>query len=382
MTDSTTDSDDPTPPRSKRIQYHRPGPDLAAAMACELCAEQGISNPPGWNPALRPPKETPSTDEEPPAKKRILPINPDQSQLLRDVWERVIEDRAGEDPESRMLAVAVALRAAIRGFSYVLAHDMKILRIDNPEPSLASLTSSGWLGSTPERILAADPMHPEMCDMPSFHGNPWQVVEAVRTRASGWYTRAINHRKMRKKPARLRVLGAYLASRADQDGNISLPAERIIEACALSGPMELVELLEWLVRIEWITRPDLAQDPVEVSLTEVTGPMAPTPYPPATPAKVTPASTPLDRPVQERADALVLGREAEVARWVGAYRQAHGHGPSWSMICDEFGWPARRAPDHDVTDRIFHHLREEEWLTGFGAPFALRAGPSAHTEGR
>ncbi|MBE3002260.1 hypothetical protein IDM40_26690 [Nocardiopsis sp. HNM0947] len=380
MTDSTTDSGGSRPSR-KRIQYHRPGPDLAAAMTCDVCAEKGISNPPGWNPELRPPKKPAPPKEEISPRKRVLPINPDQYLLLQDVWERVIEDRAGTDPESRMLAVAIALRAVIRGFSYVLAHDMKILRIDNPEPSLSALTSTGWLDSTPERILAAGPMDPETCDMPSFHGNPWETTEGIRTRASGWYQRAINHRKMRKKPARLRVVGAYLASRAEFDATISVRADDIIEACALSGPMELVELLEWLVRIEWITQPNLAQDPVRVSLTEVTAHMAPTPYPPATPPRITPASTPLDRPVQERADALVLGREAEVAEWVGSFREVHGHGPSWTMICDEFGWPSRRAPDHDVTERVFYHLREYEWLVGFGAPFGLRPGPGPQGQG-
>ena len=375
MTRSITADDEATTSRRARIQYHRPGPDLAVAMECELCADEGISNPPGWDPRLRPPKKERPRDDTPPHK-RIPPINPKHMEILHNVWDRVVEERIGSNPDSRLLALTCAIRAAVRGYAHLLDNDMRVLRLEDPAACLRELTVDGWLDTTPEKVLSADPMHPAVCYLPSFQGNPWQLGNGERARASGWLSRALSHRKMRKKPNRLRLTGAYLAAYSDPDGNIALPAEEIVQACSLSGPVELVELLEWLVRLQCITPPDLTRERVEVSLTEVTGWMAPVPIPAPTPPRITPASTPLDVPAVDRAHDLVDGCEAQVARWVGTYRDEHGHGPSWTRVCDAFGWPSRRAPDHDVTDEIFRHLREKEWLVGFGAPFALRPGPA------
>ena len=148
-------------------------------------------------------------------------------------------------------------------------------------------------------------------------GQPWQLGNGERARASGWLSRALSHRKMRKKPNRLRLTGAYLAAYSAPDGNIALPAEEIVQACSLSGPVELVELLEWLVRLQCITPPDLTRERVEVSLTEVTGWMAPVPIPAPTPPRITPASTPLDVPAVDRAHDLVDGvRRRSRAGWV------------------------------------------------------------------
>ncbi|MBB6120165.1 hypothetical protein [Nocardiopsis algeriensis] len=299
--------------------------------------------------------------------------------FLREVWTYVASKQLGSEPDSRLLALTCTLRGAIRGKVNLLAQDMRVLRLENPEAALDELIASGWLVTTTEKVMSSLPSAPELCDVPDLEGNPWNVGQGIRSRASGWLSRAMGHKKMRKKPNRLRLVAAYVAARAEPGGRISVPRVEITVACALSGPAELTELLEWLERLEWITDVGGNAAVLTAALGETTAWLAPVPPPPPTPPRVSPATTDLDAPVEARADALLSGREAEVARWVADYRDEHRHGPSWSTISDAFGWPPRSAPDRDVTQEIFRRLEAGGWLTGFGVPFGLRAGNAPDT---
>ncbi|MFD3683920.1 hypothetical protein ACFWTE_03730 [Nocardiopsis sp. NPDC058631] len=398
MTQHTAGSDvrepDPAPhaPVTHEIaqpRFLRPNKDLAAAMACERCEEQGITTPPGGAPRrlsnaeLRAyKKERRRAREEararpqvkvPVDRKRALPIGPHHAALLRELWARLSAAHAGTTPDGRLLALTFAVRGAITGRANFTGQDLRMLRLEDAHAALVELTSTGWLASTPEEVIGADAAHPALCDLPGLRGELWTVGNGVRSRASGWLSQALAHKKLRKKPNRLRLVAAYLAVHADHGGAVSLPAGEVVAACALSGAGELSELLAWLAEVSWIE--DLSDGAtVGARLTEITLPLAVRPEPPRTPPKQVPASTPLDVPVADRARDLLSGREAAVARWVGAYRDEHGHGPSWSAIEQAFGWPPRQAPDHDVTHEVFRLLREGGWLTGFGVPFGLHAG--------
>ncbi|MFL1440746.1 hypothetical protein [Nocardiopsis protaetiae] len=359
-------------------RFHRPNPDLAAAMECVRCHEDGVVNPPGWPP--KPPKRREGPPPPTPHPNRDLPITLHKMEFLREVWAYVASKQVGSDPDSRYLALVCALRGAIRGAVYLLGQDMRILRLEDPHASLSDLIASGWLVTTPERVIESHPSDPALCGLPDMEGNPWDIGQGVRSRASGWVGRAMGHKKMRKKPNRLRLTGTYLASRAAPGGRIRVPRVEVTVACALSGPDELTELLEWLERIEWIVsvRDDGAV--IEAELGETTAWLAPLAPAPPTAPRVSPATTPLDAPASERADELLGERAGEVALWVDRYRSDHGHGPSWSTVAERFGWPPRSAPDHDVTQEIFERLEREGWLTGFGVPFGLRPGAALDRE--
>ncbi|WP_116245789.1 hypothetical protein [Nocardiopsis sp. FIRDI 009] len=392
MTQRTVTSDVHVSSRPAKVpqpRFHKPNEDLAAAMECARCAELGISTPPGW--ANR---RKPSTKKErkrkqlehirrqreapkKPHKPGPLPLNELQSAFLREVWAYLTRKAVGDDPDSRLLALTCALRGAIKGYANMTGQDVRSLRMEDAHAALTTLISSGWLDTTPERAINAEPSNIARCGLPDLQGNPWDVGNGVRSRASGWVTRSLTHKKMRKKPNRLRLVAAYLPAQADSDGHIRLPVDEVVAACALTGgPDEVTELAEWLLRLDWIQDLRVADGTLHARLTELTMPMAPRPFPPPTPPRAAPATTPAEVPVPDRARNLLAGREAQVARWVADYRDEHGHGPSWAMVSDEFGWPPRQAPDQEVTREIFRLLEEGGWLTGLGVPFGLRPGPA------
>ncbi len=399
MTQHTATSDvrDPLPDEIPQPRFHRPNEDLAAAMECARCKEQGISVPPGGAPerltnseakkakkarkrALEEARRRPQ--EKIPADRRRVPrMGPHHAEFFRELWERVASEGAGSSPDSRLLALTFTLRGALKGWANFTAQDLRILRLEDPHAALSDLTSPGWLGTTPETVIGSDAANPARCDLPSLDGNTWKLGNGVRSRASGWLSRTLAHKKMRKKPNRLRLVGAYLALWAEPDGRIRVPAADIVTSCALSGTDELAELLAWLTEISWVEGLGVDGGAVVARLTEVTLPLAYVPLPEPTPPDTAPATTPLDVPVADRARDLVSGRGERVARWVEGYREEHGHGPSWSAVAGAFGWPPRQAPDHDVTHEVFRLLAEDGWLTGFGVPFGLRSGPGGQAEG-
>lgn len=392
MTQHTATSDvrDHVPEEIPRPRFHRPNEDLAAAMECTRCKEQGISVPPGGAPrrmtnseakkAKRARKRARAEARARPQEKtaahhrRVPRMGPHHADFLRSLWERVASERAGTTPDSRTLALTFALRGALRGRANFTGQDLRVLRLEDARAALEELASSGWLDARPEAVIESDPARPALCGLPSLESAPWKVGNGVRSRASGWFTRTLAHKKMRRKPNRLRLLAAHLVLHAEPGGRVRVGARDAVEACALSGTDELAQLLAWLLELAWIT--DLSADDgtVGASLTEVTLDMAYAPLPPPTPPCSAPATTPVDVPVADRAHALLAGREERVARWVEAYRDEHGHGPSWSVLGAAFGWPPRQAPDHEVTHEVFRRLSEDGWLTGFGVPFGLRAG--------
>lgn len=394
MTQHTATSREAIPDEISPPRFLRPNEDLAAAMECVRCKEQGISVPPGGAPVRltnaeakrakkakkRAQAEARSRPQEKiPADRRRLPrMGPHHAEFFRRLWERTASEGAGTDPDSRLLALTFALRGALRGQANFTAQDLRVLRLEDARASLVALTEPGWLETTPERVMEADAADPALCDLPSLSGSPWKVGNGVRSRASGWFMRTLAHKKMRKKPNRLRLVAAYLALHSEPDGRIRVRADEIVRSCALSGTAELAELLTWSTEISWIEGLSAENGVMGASLTEVTLPLAYVPLPPPTPPRTAPASTPLEVPVAERARDLVVGREERIARWVEDYRAEHGHGPSWSVLGKAFGWPPRQAPDHEVTDEVFRLLAEGGWLTGFGTPFGLRPAKATH----
>ncbi|NYJ37787.1 hypothetical protein [Nocardiopsis aegyptia] len=371
-------ADDVTTPRSPSLpplQFHKPGEDLAAAMACERCKEQGISIPPGWGQkkAVRASQEEADQDTAP-KKRRTPPFTFLQWQLLHRIWDKVTADGAGDDPDSRLLALTCALRGAIRGYANLTAQDFRILRLEDPHDSVRRLVEPGWLQTTPEEAVEAQAMAPAQCGLPTIQGNPWGVGQGIRSGASGWVSRTLSHKKMRKKPNGMRMTAVYVAAHATPEGDIRVPADKVVSAVRISGTDELMSLLVRWEELGWIEDFRMTDGDVIARLTELTRPLAHVPVPPPTPPMTAPATTPQDVPVLERARALVEGRESEVADWVGAFRDEHGHGPSWGMLSEHFGWPPRAAPDHEVTQEALRMLEEGGWLTGFGVPFGLRRG--------
>lgn len=72
-------------------------------------------------------------------------------------------------------------------------------------------------------------------------------------------------------------------------------------------------------------------------------------------------------------DAAPPDQGARAARIVADHRLEHGHGPTWSQLAAEMGWPSRF-----VAQRHIEALRASGWLRTGKAPHSLQPGRAAN----
>lgn len=361
-------------------------PDLRRAVDCPVCQAAGVENH-----VPSPPNPKPAEE----GRRALRRLTHPQAQFLRQVWDYLASARPGGNPDERVLALVCLLRAARTGQANLTAQDVRGLRVGDPHATVAALTTSGWLETTPEAVLAADAASPAACALPEFHANPWGVGRKVRARTSGWSTGILAHKLLRKKSNAVRLTALYLTAHAEPDGSVEFHADHLIGACALDGVDELMSALGELVAKGWLAGlPSVGATSVSGHLGETVAPLAPKPPPEEPPSADAPASAAEDTDesdaswpeldaaatVAERARILVTGHEADVAHWVRQFRAEHGHGPKWATVAAAQDWPPQRHPHRRATEVAFVLLAEEGWLDGLGRPYGLRPGPQAEPE--
>jgi hypothetical protein len=360
-------------------------PDLKRAVDCPVCRAAGRPNLP---PPVPPPKSAEGR------RRGLRRLTSFQAAVLCRVWDYLASARPGGQPDERLLALVCLLRAVRSGRANLTSQDVRGLRAGDPHAAVAALTGSGWLDSTtPEAVLSAEPMTPAVCLVPEFADNPWDIGEKARTRASGWTSGMLAHKLLRKKSNAVRLTAVYLTSHADPEGAVDFRAEHLMAACALDGVDTLVSCLGELVDAGWLGGvPAVNPDAVSGHLGEAVASLAPQPPPPE-PERSSQAEAPagaedtaapwpeLDSAptVADRAQILIAGREAQVAAWVRAYRDEHGHGPKWADVAAAQGWPPHKHRHKGATETAFVLLAEQGWLEGLGRPYALRPGAKGGT---
>ncbi|MFC4564437.1 hypothetical protein ACFO4E_21460 [Nocardiopsis mangrovi] len=346
------------------------GADLARAVECAVCADTGVADPPHTR------RPTDPARVRPPGP--AVRLNADQAGALRLAWSHLSDDGVGADPDSRLLALVCLLRGARTGRANLVGQDLRALRLRDPLASLTALTSSGWLETAPARVLEADPANPAPCAIPVAAGNPWGLGRNGRSRVSGWASRVLAHKKLRKKANPVRLAALHTVAHAAPEGEVRAGGADLTTACALNGAPELDAVVTALADIGWLEpAPRLTRGSASIGrLGRVSADLAPLPADAGSTAARTADHDGLGPDdVEKHAHAAITGREPAVARWVHDYRTLHGHGPSWATVASAHSWPEHR----EVRNAVFAKLHDDGWLTGFKIAYGLRPGPR-HSE--
>lgn len=376
--------------------------DLSRALSCSVCAAAGIINRPPVLPAKH--QRTPRTNPIESKQREDTPASPDakkdgcakksprltdgQARFLRRGWEYLATARPGDNPDSRLLALLCLLRAARSGQANLVAQDVRGLRVADPCATVTALTSTGWLDTSPEAILVATPEMPALCSLPDFVDpvNPWGVGKTVRARASGWTSRALAHKMLRKKPNAARITAVYLTAHATPAGTIEFSSEHLAAACALTTRPEMVAAIKTLLEVGWLAdcratgKGTLCATLSEEGLKLAPAPAPPSPDPNSLSARRKQtanrsASKETELATADEAKQLVEGRETELVRWVEEFRAEHGHGPSWSCMATSQRWPYEYGQPRTVCKVALRLLYARGWLAGLHVPYGMRPGP-------
>lgn len=320
----------------------------------------------------------------------------------------------------------MAIRAARGGVGNVTGIDLRSMKLTDPPQAVADLRGLGW--QIPGQLLAGDPETPVPVTVPDLTtdgDDPLLFGKQMRSRVSGWTTRTLASKPVKKTPPAARLAALFLAAHASSKLRGTLPDD-LPDTCraALPGLLSknfLADLSGDHYRLDAGVRhlagllPHLA-DPQE--------PEAPTP-PQRVPGQlqISPAgwtqwkakASPALRGHAEAAENCLLSalpidqvaaacastrrpvpapryvREAYgewkekhpdrgplAAQFTVTFRAEHGHGPSYNQLCTGLGWDLSRT----LRTFIVRRLLANEWLTEtVPKPWTLRPGNTAQAHG-
>lgn len=346
---------------------------------------------------------------------------------------------AGAD--AQLLAVVVAIRSARGGMGNLTGTDLRSLRLEDPRDATDALRGMGW--DLPEALLAGDLDVPVAVTVPELAagvGHPLPFGKMVRSRVSGWTTRTLTAKPVKKLAPAARLAALFMAAHSTSTRDGAVPGT-LPEACRT--------VLVQLVDKGFLE--DVSGDHYRLSaaVRHLSG-LRPRPearegqtvgeVPPQQPsaqergdagravartrviefdaagwerwkAEASPAlrrhaeavqnCAVCARPVEQVAEAFMTVQGAPhfrkrmladygkwketvpdrgplAARFTVAFRAEHGHGPSHRQLCDGLGWALSR----DLCGLVVRRLLANGWLMDTGAvPWTLRPGPQAQVEG-
>ncbi|WP_051861037.1 hypothetical protein [Streptomyces griseus] len=203
-----------------------------------------------------------------------------QGVLARVVVEHAAAHAPCPEPEARLVALMLTLRAAKAGTGNVTGQDLTGWLPDDAARVLRQLADAGWLHlpCTPEEALASRPENATAVTVPALlpdRPRAFHLGKANRSRLSGWAQKVVGDRKLRKKnlgPA-TRLLALYTAAHARPDGHLGpgddagLPLDRAALFCGLP-PGEIARHADLLVTADWLTEAALRDDRLHGRLTD------------------------------------------------------------------------------------------------------------------
>ncbi len=329
-------------------------------------------------------------------------------------------------PDSQLLAVIVAIRAARKGVANIMGVDLRSLRLADPGQAVAALRSLGW--QVPDLLLDGDSETPVQVAVPALAvetEHPLPVGKQTRTRVSGWTMRTLTSKPVKKTAPAARLAALFLAAHSSSKLHGDLP-EDLPEACRAALPDLLNKgFLADLSRDRYRLAPEVRH--LAGMLPHPADPnKAPAPRPKqrtAELAQISPAeweqwkvkaSPALRRhaeavencpkcalPLQRLAAAFMSTRDLIpapgyarkgygawkeehpdrgplTANYAVSFRREHGHGPSYTQLCTGLGWDLPRS----LRTFIVRRLIANEWLTDTApVPWTLRPGATAQAHG-
>lgn len=333
-------------------------------------------------------------------------------------------------PDAQLVAVVVAIRAARGGIGNLTGTDLSALRLGDARGAVDALRSLGW--QMDEALFDGDPATPVPITVPDLAretGHPLPFGKNVRSRVSGWTTKTLSAKPVKKLPPAARLAGLFLAAHSTPrlEGQVS---SDLPEACRA--------VLPDLLRKGFLAELSGDRFRLDPAVRHLSGMRRPTPEeqvaePPEGAAEAVRASTPgfqfsADAWAQWKSSATpALRRHAEsveycavcalapervaeafmtpsrpqffsknvkaaygewksahpdrgrlAAEFTVAFRAEHGHGASYRQLCSGLGWDVK----HSLRGFIMGRLLANEWLTDTApVPWTLRPGKAAQAQG-
>ncbi|MGW7360426.1 hypothetical protein ACWGI0_28290 [Streptomyces sp. NPDC054802] len=333
-------------------------------------------------------------------------------------------------PDAQLVAVVVAIRAARGGVGNLTGTDLSALRLGDARGAVDALRGLGW--QIDAALFDEDPATPVPITVPDLAreaDHPLPFGKYVRSRVSGWTTKAMSAKPVKKLPPAARLAGLFLAAHSTSKLHGRIPPD-LPEACRAALPDLLrkgflADLSEERCRLDpavrhlaGMRRPtpeEQTAEPPEGD-TEAVRPSTPgfqfsadgwTQWKNTTtsalrrhvesveycavcalpPERVAEAFMTLGRPqfFSKNVKAAYGGwknahpdRGPLSAEFTVAFRAEHGHGPSYRQLCSGLGWDTKRS----LRGFIVVRLLANEWLTGTApVPWTLRPGKAAQAQG-
>lgn len=329
-------------------------------------------------------------------------------------------------PDPQLLATVAVIRAARGGTGNLTGADLAALRLNDPGGAVQAVRGLGW--QIGDGIFDSDPAAPPVPvtvpDLTRETDHPLPLGKHVRTRVSGWTTRALSAKPVKKLPPAARLAGLFAAAHSTATLLGQVPTD-FPETCRPA----LADLLSkgFLANLSGTTF-QLAP-----AVGHLAGRRPPTDqersrrrparagagrwfeFSPEAWEQWKDAATPALRrhvesvehcalcalPVDRVAEAFMLpmgnkffpqnvkvaygkwkdehpDRGPQAARFTVAFRDQHGHGPSFKQLGEGLSWTLPRP----VLGFVVLRLVANQWLTNTGEiSWTLRPGAAAQQQG-
>ncbi|MCM2392013.1 hypothetical protein [Streptomyces albipurpureus] len=334
-------------------------------------------------------------------------------------------------PDAHLVAVVVAIRAARGGVGNITGADLSALRLSDARGAVDALRGLGW--QVEDVVFDGDPAAPVPVTVPDLAqetDHPLSFGKNTRSRVSGWTTRALSAKPVRKLPPAARLAGLFLAAHSTSKLLGQIPPD-LPEACRATLPdllckgflaelsgdrCRLDPAVRHLSGMRHRTDTASAAEPPKSEGKAVVATSTPgfqfdadawTQWKSAAtpalrrhaeavefcavcalpPERVAQAFTAPGRPqFFSRNLKTAYGKWKDTqtdrgplaAEFTVAFRSEHGHGPSYAQLCAGLSWELNRSLKSFVVGRLLAN----EWLTETGSvPWTLRPGQAAHAEG-
>lgn len=326
-------------------------------------------------------------------------------------------------PDAQLFAVTVAIRAARGGVGNLTGIDLRSLKLSDPAQGVAALRGLGW--QIPHLLVEGDPETPVPVTVPALTaecGHPLPFGKQMRSRVSGWTTRTLAAKPVKKTTPATRLAALFLAAYSSSRLHGTVPDD-LPDACRAALPdlrskNFLADLSADRYRLDpgvrhlagLLPNPADPDEPVaprgtpnwpQISLAEwaqwkekasqalrrhaeavETCAVCALPFDQVAAAFAsTRCLVPAPRYVREAYGSWKEqhpDRGPLAAQFTVAFRAEHGHGPSFNQLCSGMGWNRPRT----LRAFIVHRLLVNEWLTDTApVPWTLRPGMTAQAHG-